>query len=825
MLIEELDMKVIKNWVICGPFPYGNLLSEAFESFYVDYLESIGGESRAVLKPGLSINEAKCTEILVGEDGYIDFVKIYGEFFEKFWRLKYGVAYAYTEIEVEKENTYVFLIGSEDYITIYVNGEHLFTSHIAKKYSDSYYAVPVKLMRGNNKVLVKVGRLAGKWGFSLKLDYTNVPVYVNRERNILPEPPRGLHVAEWIGLQVLALRDVKFKVKCVENEMWYPCESELVMLYAGERVQIPLFIMSKKPLESSSVLRVIFEIEDFGEYTLDLEIKPSSELLHRVHTYRSKYDGSVHRYGVKIPVNYDSSKKYPVVIILHGFKGISMYTFVYGDKDWCISIAPTARDGEVNYREIGLLEVLEVLEDVKKRYLIDEDRVHLTGHSMGGYGAWYIGVKRPDIFASIAPHSSRGNLINTVKALLRYPGWEGVAKLVDKYNPAVYVKNLIETPVYIAHGSEDNIVPVEYSREMSRLLDLLGYKYVYEEIKGKQHWWGVYNPGSYYGAEAIDRPQLDDFLKSIKRKYPKRVIAVVDDIRFNKYWWITIRALTYEEIGYVDVEILGPHDVRVNALRGVAGFSLNFEDLCSRGILDCKRSVSVFVDNSVIRLPPQVLLRDLIFLVEDSKRFCARSGDFEICSSGELRVGVSRSRRKLNKNVLSGPFMDVFNGRVAVVPCSDQKFRDVCFKAALHLQYWWLDYANGIIKLYSDREFLSYNLHGEYNVIAIGGPEINKYVELVSSDIKPVRINGECIVVRGKKYCGKEFGVAFIYPNSLVEFEKYIAVIGSNTWDPVLAAMRLEYTLIPDYIVYNSKSIGVKLEGVVESGFFDVNWE
>jgi esterase/lipase len=817
-------MRIVRDWVICGPFPHGVLLSDGFESFYIDYLESLGGESKAVLRPGLKIGEAQCVEYRADERGFVDLVKVYGEVFERFWRLRYGVAYAYTELEVEESGTYVFLVGSEDYVTIYVNGEHVFTSHIAKRYLDSYYAVPVELVKGGNRVLLKIGRLAGRWGFSLKVDSAVAPIYVNSARNILPEPPRGSRVAEWIGIHVLALKDVVFKVRCIEDDMWYSCESETITLKRGERTQIPLFIMSKKPLETPTKLQLVFDVEGYGRVQHELTITPSTSELHRVHTYRSRYDGSVHRYGVKVPVKYDPNRDYPAVIILHGFKGIPMYTQVFGDKDWCISIAPTARDGEVNYREIGLLEVFEVLEDVKKRYRVSEDRVHLMGHSMGGYGTWYIGVKRPHVFATLSPHASRGDLTSTVKALMKYPGWEGVAKLVDKYNPAKYVENLIATPVYIAHGSADEIVPVEYSRSMAKLLDFLGYSYVYEEIKGRPHWWGTYSPGSYYGAEAIDRPSLDEFLKRSTRGFPRRVVAVVDDTRFNRYWWVIIRRLTYRELGYVDIEVLNTSEIRINAVRGVRSLSLDFEELCRRGIVDCKSFVKVHYRGQTITIPPHLLSNELELLLSDDGELCARHGELLLCSTTGIRQYVEVESVGPSKNVLSGPFMDVFNGRVAIVSCSDHRLSEACYKVALHLQYWWLDYANGVAKIVSDLEAITHNVHQVSNIVAIGGPEVNKYVEKAIDHIKPIKMLGECIEVKGRRYCGEQFGVAFIYPNPLVEFKRYIGVLGSNSLRAILASTRLDYTLIPDYLVYDANSVGTKLDGVVASGFFDEKW-
>ena len=46
---------------------------------------------------------------------------------------------------------------------------------------------------------------------------------------------------------------------------------------------------------------------------------------------------------------------------------------------------------------------MNVLEMVRKEFNIDEKRIYLIGHSMGGAGTWHLGTKYPDIWAGLAP--------------------------------------------------------------------------------------------------------------------------------------------------------------------------------------------------------------------------------------------------------------------------------------------------------------------------------------------------------------------------------------------------------------------------------------
>ena len=59
--------------------------------------------------------------------------------------------------------------------------------------------------------------------------------------------------------------------------------------------------------------------------------------------------------------------------------------------------------GNAFYEDMGEQDVLQVLREVQRLYSIDPDRIYLTGGSMGGWGAWNIGLRCPDMFAALAP--------------------------------------------------------------------------------------------------------------------------------------------------------------------------------------------------------------------------------------------------------------------------------------------------------------------------------------------------------------------------------------------------------------------------------------
>src|SRR5512140_2955235 len=138
--------------------------------------------------------------------------------------------------------------------------------------------------------------------------------------------------------------------------------------------------------------------------------------------YRSTVDQSEQPYALYVPRNYDAARRYPVVISLHpeesnhivslqmvfgippryGEFGLPALSTVLASRrvDYLVA-CPFAR-GTMGYQGIAEQDVYDVLADVKRRYSVDEDRVYLTGASMGGGGALWLALSRPDIWAAVA---------------------------------------------------------------------------------------------------------------------------------------------------------------------------------------------------------------------------------------------------------------------------------------------------------------------------------------------------------------------------------------------------------------------------------------
>jgi predicted peptidase len=109
-------------------------------------------------------------------------------------------------------------------------------------------------------------------------------------------------------------------------------------------------------------------------------------------------------------------------------------------------------------QELAYADTMNVFNMVRKEFNIDDNRIFLTGHSMGGAGAYFYAAKHPEIWAAAAPIAGGG--------------------IDDRYAPGEKVKNL---PFLVMQGEKDLIVRAEASRASVAKMQELGIKHTYIE--------------------------------------------------------------------------------------------------------------------------------------------------------------------------------------------------------------------------------------------------------------------------------------------------------------------------------------------------------
>jgi predicted peptidase len=197
-----------------------------------------------------------------------------------------------------------------------------------------------------------------------------------------------------------------------------------------------------------------------------------------------------YRYQVYLPREWKSESKWPIILFLHGSGergddghiqtevGIGTAIRRNVSRFPCVVLFPQCRDGMWWSMPQMKEQVMAILNQSIKEFNGDEQRIYLTGISMGGYGTWDIGAEYPDRFAALVPVCGGVELPSKLSGLSKDNELRLYRRVAEK------VKGI---PTWIFHGEEDDAVPVTESRRMHEALSSLKADVRYTEYKGVGH--------------------------------------------------------------------------------------------------------------------------------------------------------------------------------------------------------------------------------------------------------------------------------------------------------------------------------------------------
>ena len=205
-------------------------------------------------------------------------------------------------------------------------------------------------------------------------------------------------------------------------------------------------------------------------------------------SYYMKETQETMTYDVFVSRKVDPKKPAPLIVFLHGLgtparrllpglledaekRGYVIAAPVgYNLQGWYGVNGPTSpRTNPTNLGELSEKDVLNVLEQVRLMFTIDERRIYLLGQSMGGAGVLYLGPKYNKIWAALGASAAalrpqqRSSILETIPTM----------------------------PIILIHGDADRLVPVQQSRDWAAKMKSLGMPYEYHEIKGGTHGEGI----------------------------------------------------------------------------------------------------------------------------------------------------------------------------------------------------------------------------------------------------------------------------------------------------------------------------------------------
>jgi predicted peptidase len=156
-------------------------------------------------------------------------------------------------------------------------------------------------------------------------------------------------------------------------------------------------------------------------------------------------------YLLYLPNDYEQQESWPLLLFLHGSgeRGDDLELvkvhgppklIAAGHEFPMIVVSPQCPESQ-RWQAVTLSALLD---DVVEKHRVDEDRIYVTGLSMGGFGTWALAAYSPGRFAAIAPICGGAETF--------------------------WAKEMTNVPVWVFHGDQDEAVPVERTLQMVEAL-------------------------------------------------------------------------------------------------------------------------------------------------------------------------------------------------------------------------------------------------------------------------------------------------------------------------------------------------------------------
>ncbi len=203
--------------------------------------------------------------------------------------------------------------------------------------------------------------------------------------------------------------------------------------------------------------------------------------------------GRVQPYAVYVPRDYDPSRPTPLTWMLHS---LSVMHNQYGALDpqqvqqTCedrrsICASTLGRGPDMWYFDEAEVDFWEVWNRLASSFTLDPERTVVSGYSMGGYGAYKLGLAYPDLFAKALSIAGPPTCGIRLRGDVRSGATGG--RCTEDGDTLALVGNARHVPWVIASGVIDELVPISSVQEQINAFDTRGYRYHAELYPAEGH--------------------------------------------------------------------------------------------------------------------------------------------------------------------------------------------------------------------------------------------------------------------------------------------------------------------------------------------------
>ena len=554
-----------------------------------------------------------------------------------------------------------------------------------------------------------------------------------------------------------------------------------------------------------------------AETRYELEVVGPAAL--QVHTFVSSIDRSVQSYVVRPAANaaatgntqmvasHTSAGDSPGAVVALHTDGMSPREFAscYAPKDWAHVIVPGGRGVHpLDWEDWSSRDAIEALADARKRLEIDPARIYVTGHGMGGHGALVLAMNSPDQFAAVATSAGWPSLWTYGGGMPSYrnpsPVQSMLLRAASPSDTLSRLTNLYDAGVYLLHGADDELVPVDQSREIVQQLADWHNDFAYYVKPGAGNWWGP---------ETVDAPQMMQFFANRQptSEVPQRVKLTTSDLgALASSHWVTIAAQEKQfATSQIDLER------KENPLT-ITGTTTNVKRL--------------IIDKSAV--PPG---QPFVVRIDGSRPEVLRG----MPASGQvwLEKRDGRWQRRLSPNKSNkgpqryGGMKAVFDHDVLLVygTIGNEEENDWS-RAKAHFDAATFAYrANGSIDVVPDTQFDASQTK-DRNVVVYGNVDTNRvWASLLSTT--PVQVFRNRMTIDTRPQTGDDLGFLMVRPR-VGSDTRFVAAVGGTGPRGMRLTNRLRYFWAgvgyPDFLLFGADALTAGDGGILAAGYFANDW-
>lgn len=804
--VDEIpDTCVILNkWQVLGPFPSNNqehfinennLLRFKFNEVDITFFDFIR-INRKQAKDTTLIDSCFQNKFVFSGKIPLDFNEILEVNKEK---VK-GNVYCACLIMCEKNINTRLHFSSTGAEKIWLNGKLICSTDYSKPLGSYTQFIPVNLKKGNNMLLVKVNKLFTDWQMYARLEnesptalkryfglhnhfilYGSImqfdsivldPIFphCNGKLTMLDENKnkvfsdtilgnkywshcvsalkKGIYQAKFESQNVELVQDMyrgdihdtipkiikqlqliktTGRVKNNIDALIFRYNHLLTQTYPGDKKYVTIFI------QLNDALRFLKKGNDpfhhttgchIRSYISDIDSSIQYYILHVPSSYRKEHPSSL---AAAIPATVYGNYPYLKSFRVGNSKLIDFFQDL-AEKYNMILVEPGSRRySHPNFNTIEESELFNIINDIEKDYNIDKNRIYLTGTCSGGNEALKLAIQFPDRFAALG----------LVSPEIIYPN-------ESEHSSMLFVKNIINVPIFNTHSVIDRHIAVERSELFSEIAEELNFKNIkYIRMPNE---FPMFYPDDFFD------DALEFCNKHTLNPSPEEINFSTSKMLYNKSFWININAINFPDTAQIYAKI------RCNTLSIKKTNVLNYS-------IDLKT------------LPYK---KDKILKIVDNGKVVFKG----ITNDSVLYFGPTIEKSELLKNGnIAGPFSHVFVQKFIIVRGTIGSKTETTKLETISntLVTYWMERYFVPCKTKKDIDITEEDMR-EANLILLGNSESNLVFNKLR-DLLPVKITNKDIQIDEKKTLkGDKLCFYMIYPNPMNK-NKYVAIIGYNNRD------------------------------------------